>query len=322
MKIRGRFAHLEQGEFFIYSSQGGTTTLDTLHIEDGEFTYTADLDAPAIMQVLYPNYSQLAIFASPGDDIELKGDAQHLNAVEATGSEDNDIYTKFRKEADGKSTKEQLALARQYALAHPTLAVSQYLLAQYYLLSDNSSGQEAREIYDSLCRACPEDAALRRLSSAVQAHGKLRAGASLPDFTLHTRPSQMPDGPKSGVIRRSDYKGKYLLVVFWAGWKSGSQSALYRSRKLRREMQGKGRTLNIISYSLDTDASYLRDLEKRDSVNFPSYCDYKAFSSDLAVKWNIRQLPYFILVDTSQHIMASGSDWQRDIEPKAKSLCL
>lgn len=87
-------------------------------------------------------------------------------------------------------------------------------------------------------------------------------------------------------------------------------------------MKAKGRELNIISYSLDTDGAYLRDLEKRDSVNFPSYCDYKAFSSDLAAKWHIRHLPFFVLVDTTQNIIASGSDWSRDIEPKACKLCL
>lgn len=322
VKIRGRFAHLEQGEFFIYSSQGGTSTLDTLHIQDGEFTYTADIDGPAVMQVLYPNYSQLALFVFPGDDIKLKGDAQHLNAVEVTGSEDNEIYTKFRQEADGKTSKEQLALVRQYVLQHPTLAVSQYMFEQHYLLSSNSSGREAREIYDSLRRACPQDVDLIRLSGAVQAHGKLAPGSKLPDFKLYTRPSQIPGGPKADTICRSDYKNKYLIITFWAGWKSGSQSGIYRSKRLRRDMKAKDRELNIISYSLDTDGAYLRDLEKRDSVNFPSYCDYKAFSSDLAAKWHIRHLPFFVLVDTTQNIIASGSDWSRDIEPKARKLCL
>lgn len=322
VKIRGRFAHLEQGEFFIYSTQGGTATLDTLHIQDGTFTYTAHLDAPAVMQVLYPNYSQLAIFASPGDDITLKGDAQHLNGVEVTGTEDNEVYTKFRKEAEGKSQSGLQALARQYALAHPTLAVSQYLFAQYYLLSSSSPGQEAREIYDSLCRACPQDMALRRLSHAVQAHGMLSPGATLPDFRLAVRPRHTASEARRDTICRGDYKGKHLLIIFWAGWKSGSQSALYRARKLRRDMKGKGRTLDIVSYSLDTDAAYLRDLERRDSVDFPSYCDYKAFASDLAARWNIRRLPFFVLVDSTQHIMASGSNWTLDIEPKAKSLCL
>ncbi|HBC28770.1 MAG TPA: hypothetical protein DC006_03700 [Prevotellaceae bacterium] len=322
VKIRGRFAHLEQGEFFIYSTQGGTATLDTLRIQDGEFSYMASLEAPAIMQILYPNYSQLALFVSPGDDIEIKGDAQHLNAVEVTGTEDNEIYTKFRREAEGKAHKEQLALVRQYVLAHPTLAVSRYLFAQYYLLSGSSPGKEVREIYDSLCRACPEDMDLLRLSHAVRAHGMLSPGSVLPDFSLAVHAGRTAGGARRDTVRSRDYRGKYLLMVFWAGWKSGSQSALYRSRRLRREMQGKGRTLNIVSYSLDTDAAYLRDLERRDSVDFPSYCDYKAFSGDLVSWWNIRNLPYFVLVDTTHHIMASGSDWTRDIEPKAKSLCL
>lgn len=322
VKISGRFAHLEQGEFYIYSSQGGTSTLDTLRIQDGEFSYTADLNAPAVMHILYPNYSQLTLFASPGDDIEIKGDAQHLNGVKVKGSENNEVYTRFRQEVEGKSVGEQLTIARQYILEHPTLAVSQYLFAQYYLLSENTSGKEVREIYDSLRHACPDDMTLLRLSTAVEAYGKLTPGNRLPEFSLYTRPSQLPDGPKSDTISNQDYKGKYLLITFWAGWKTGSQSALYRSRRLRREMQGKGHELNIISYSLDTDDAYLRDLEKRDSINFPSYCDFKSFNSELAYKWNIRQLPYFILVDTSQHIMASGSDWQSDIQPKANKLCL
>lgn len=322
VKIRGRFAHLEQGEFYIYSSQGGSSTLDTLRIQDGEFSYTTDINTPAILHILYPNYSQLTLFASPGDDIELQGDAQHLNGVKVKGSEDNEIYTTFRQEAEGKSLTDQVALARKYILQHPTLSVSQYLFAQYYLLSEKSSDREVREIYDSLRHACPDDMALLRLSTAVQAYGKLSPGAPLPEFTLYTRASQMPDGPRPDTITSKDYKGKYLLMTFWAGWKTGSLSALYRARKLRREMKGKGRELNIISYSLDTDAAYLRDLERRDSVNFPSYCDFKAFNSELANKWNIRQLPYFILVDTSQHIMAVGNDWQRDIQPKADELCL
>lgn len=321
--IRGRFAHLEQGEFFIYCSQGGgTAILDTLHIQDGEFTYETHLDAPAVLQILYPNYSQLAVFATPGDNIELKGDAQHLNAVEAKGNKDNEIYTTFRKETEGLPTKKTIQTARNLILENPTLAVSKYIFSQYYLLSDSTSAKETQEIYDSLCKACPEDASLRKLHNVVQAHNKLKPGNKLPDFALCTRKNPFSSTSKSDTIRCSDYKGKYLLMIFWAGWKSGSQSALYRARKLRREMLEKGNSLSIISYSLDTDAAMLRDIEKRDSINYPSYCDYQAFNSELTRKWHIRQIPYFILVDTSQRIIASGTDWQHDIEPKTKQLCL
>ena len=38
--------------------------------------------------------------------------------------------------------------------------------------------------------------------------------------------------------------------------------------------------------------------------------------------FSLRHLPFFVLVDTTQNIIASGSDWSRDIEPKARKLCL
>ena len=75
VRIQGRFAHLEQGEFYIYSSDRELGRLDTVHIKDGEFAYTMPLQGSCILHLLYPNYSQLTFFAHDGDD--LLSDAVH-----------------------------------------------------------------------------------------------------------------------------------------------------------------------------------------------------------------------------------------------------
>ena len=103
-------------------------------------------------------------------------------------------------------------------------------------------------------------------------------------------------------------------------WKSGSKSAIYRSRRLRREMKGRGKEIELLSYSLNADERQLYRTEERDSIDFPSYCDYLNFSSPLVQKWGITELPYFILVAPDGRILASGSDWMLNIETAAKKL--
>lgn len=316
VRIRGRFAHLEQGEFFIYSSDIGLDRIDTLHIQEGRFEYMLPLDGEATLHILYPNYSQLALFAAPGEDIKVEGDAQNLSEVKVSGTRCNEIYTQFRREVRELSEKDARALARQYALEYAGEAVARFLFRQYFLLSDSSSHRETQEIYDSLCRARPEDVLLSQLAGAVRHHAMLQPGAMLPDFTLVTLPH--PDSKaEPDTIRRKDFRGSHTLFIFWASWKSGSQSAIYRARRLRREME---KELKIVSYSLDFDRQRLEEIVRRDSVDFPNHCDFRCWNSPLVRQWGIQNVPYFILADPDGRIIASGTDWKDDIDAKTQDL--
>ena len=320
VRLEGEFEHLEQGEFLIYSTDEALDRLDTLHIQDGSFSYTLPTTQPATLHILYPNQSELVVFATPGADLLVKGDAQNLSEVEVSGSEDNECYTQFRLETNGMPANEVKAAARNYILEHPTPAMSQYLLTTYFLCDTLTTAHEATELYDSLCRACPEDLALSKLSTHVRAIGMIKVGKPLPDFSLTLKPGHGGNGEEKRTIRRSDYDGKPLLIAFWASWRSGSQSALYRSRRVRRELKEKGKDIELISYSLDVDENRLFSLEKRDTVDWVSYCDFRSLASPLAQKWGIRTLPYFILVTPDGNIAAAGSDWMKDIDKAAKQL--
>ncbi len=338
IEIQGRFAHLEQGEFFLYVSEGENTgRIDTLRIRDGEFLYTAPQEGSAIMHVLYPNYSQLTLFVQGGENIEIEGDAQNLSAVKVKGNKDNELYTKYRHAVQGKSLAEKRIAAKEYIQKNPTLVSSRYMFAQEFLLSDSTNRQEVEELFDSICRACPDDVEVSRMTRMVRAHRLFAEGEKMPDFQLDSALCHYPLPKKNtkkntvktdtaqvsdSLVSLSDYQGKYMLMIFWAGWKNGSRSAIFQARKLRKEMKLKEKELQIVGYSLDTDAGYLRDVEKRDSVDFCNYCDYKAFSSPLVQKWNIRDLPFIVLVSPESEIIASGTDWKKDIEPKARALCL
>lgn len=321
-RLRGNFAHLEQGEFLLYSPDGGLDKVDSLHILDGAFDYTAKLSDRATFHILYPNFSELVIFGHSGGSVKIKGDAQNLNAVTVSGDEDNETYTKFRKEISDLNEQQTMELATQYILENPTLYMSQYLFKRYLLQNTQADSKQTKEVYDSLCRALPEDVVLSRLADDVKSKGILQVGSAMPAFNLADRnaatDSTRTSIPDSCRVSLKEYKGKHLLMVFWADWKSGSQAALFHARKVRRESHGK---IDAISYSLNVDNTLLLQTEKRDSITFPSYCDFRCWDSPLVRQLGIKDLPYYILVDEKGKIVVCGTDWAKQIEPKTKELC-
>ena len=132
----------------------------------------------------------------------------------------------------------------------------------------------------------------------------LEKGKKLTPFKLVTR--------KGDTIRRDQYRGKWLLIAFWADWCPGSCSATHEVREFRKRMGDRATT---ISYSLDIDTLLLSLDERRDSIVWPSVCDRLSWCGPLVQTLGIRELPFFVLTDTTQRIVAFGSRWNKDIAP-------
>ncbi|MBR2945584.1 MAG: DUF4369 domain-containing protein [Bacteroidaceae bacterium] len=323
-RLCGDFDHLEQGEFYIYSPDGGLDRLDTLRLREGKFDYTVPLQEKATYHILYPNFSELVIFGESGKVVKVKGDARSLNEVKVSGTDENETYTKYRRESQNLSGKKLDSLTRDYILQYPTMQMSRFLLNKYFIQPEGTDQQMMHELYDSLCRANPSDVFLSNLSNDVRRKNTIKTGSRIPEFSLTTRKVELKKYKNKKTIIRTiesrtvsdtSYKDKPLLLVFWATWRSGSQSGLYRASRLMRESENK---IQAISYSLDVEDTELKAVERRDSIDYPSICDFKCWNSPLVQQWGIRELPFFILMDKDRKILAFGTNWSKDIEPHTK----
>lgn len=298
--------------------------MDTLRLREGKFDYTVPLQEKATYHILYPNFSELVIFGESGKVVKVKGDARSLNEVKVSGTDENETYTKYRKESQNLSGKKLDSLTRDYILQYPTMQMSRFLLNKYFIQPEGTDQQMMHELYDSLCRANPSDVFLSNLSNDVRRKNTIKTGSRIPEFSLTTRKVELKKYKKKKTIIRTiesrtvsdtSYKDKPLLLVFWATWRSGSQSGLYRASRLMRESENK---IQAISYSLDVEDTELKAVERRDSIDYPSICDFKCWNSPLVQQWGIRELPFFILMDKDRKILASGTNWSKDIEPHTK----
>lgn len=132
----------------------------------------------------------------------------------------------------------------------------------------------------------------------------LSIGEMLPDFSVVTR--------KGDTINNDSLRGKFSLLVFWANWRGGTGTMNTRIRRLRRQAQ---RPLVCLSYNLDVNSSALDYIERTDSITWHSYNNKNLFMAELPSRLGVRDIPYYVLTDTTNRIIASGSDWKNDMEP-------
>lgn len=309
-RLKGKFEHLQQGEFYLYSNDGGTVRFDTINVLGGNFDYETELVGEATFVLLYPNLSELVIFAASGDMITVKGDARNLRAVEVKGSKPNEDLTAFRLAQAGKSAAEIRKAAAEFINRSPASPVSAFLFRQHFLLPGGVPPEEIKEHYRVLCQAQPDNLRLIQWKDDVERlSAGLEKGDSVPDFFL-----KLPDGEE---VTAAGCRGKYLLMNFWASWESSSSALMFRLKWLQRNYAVD--SLRVVSVSLDINESAKKGVERVDSVTWASFCDYQAWNSPVVKQFAVPYIPYCLLAGPDGRILAIGS-YEKDVLPEVEKL--
>lgn len=309
-RLKGSFEHLEQGEFYVFSTDGGTTSFDTVAVQKGHFTYDVPLAAPATFHLLYPNLSELIIFGEPGEAVNVKGDAQDLQSVRVKGTKANEALTRFRLDNLNKPLNQKQEAAETFISENPASPAALYLFKEYFLTQETADNAKLHRLYSALCEAQPDNLQLRVWQSDLMHRARTPLkGDTLPDFRLALRDST--------DFCRNDCNGRPLLINFWASWESRSVADMFQMKKLTKL---KGDSINVLSISLDMSPSSLKGIEKIDTVTWPSYCDFKAWNSPAVQLFGIRSVPFFILTDSTGHVILTATSFHKEVEPELKKL--
>ncbi|MFA5782161.1 MAG: TlpA disulfide reductase family protein [Bacteroidales bacterium] len=140
-------------------------------------------------------------------------------------------------------------------------------------------------------------AEIKRMEAEKQlAENKLDVGFKAPDFKLET-----PDGKS---VSLSSFKGKFVLIDFWASWCAPCRQENPKMIKLYKQYKDKDFT--ILGVSLDRDKDSWINAIKTDKLIWTQISDLKYWDSPVAKLYNVRTIPYSILIDKEGKILAKG----------------
>lgn len=163
-------------------------------------------------------------------------------------------------------------------------------------------------------REFPESAQLKSALEFVQARREaekaqaaLKVGAVFPDFAE----KDMTGAPLS----ISRFKGKVVLVDFWAVWCGPCVAELPNVLAAYEKYHAKG--LEIVGISLDQSEEKLKAFLAEKKMTWPQYFDGKGWENKLAQQYGIKSIPATFLLDREGRIVAKnlrGDELEKELE--------
>lgn len=306
-KIEGRFLHLNQGEFYVYSPSGDLDGLDTLRVEAGRFALEIPCETPTVLMIIFPNFTEQPIFAEPGATVDIKGDASHLKEMEVTGTDDNELMTKFRQQIVNASPPECKKYAVQFIKDHPESAVGVYLLNRYLLKDAKPDYAQIVSLADLMIAKQPKNGYLIQLKEKTQRIQRSAISGSLPQFSVKDI--------NGNALTQSYLTSAPVAVAYsWATWSYDSRNFTMQLRDWEQQSSGR---LKVLGVCLDGNVEECRQTVKGDGITWPTVCDGKMMDGMLVQRLGLWIVPDNVVLVNGRivgHSMTTD-DLRRTLQP-------
>ena len=306
-KIEGRFRNLNQGEFYIYSPDGGISKLDTVKVQDGEFAFETPLQKKATFIMVFPNFSEQVIFGEPGKTAKVSGDASHLKEMEVSGNEDNKLMTDFRKSTLNNSDDQIRSNIANFVKDHPESIVGIYLVSKYFIRTANPNYNKALALLEILANNQKDNGYLINLKDNIFNLTKT-SGSKLPTFSAFST--------SGNPISNSNINSEVTVINVWASWNNESMGIQRQLQSLKRQYGGK---LGLIGINIDASKKLCTDAMRNDSIKWDNVCDEQMWDSPVLKALGIGGIPDNIIIGRGGKIMARSLNGG-DLENKLRTI--
>ncbi len=147
-----------------------------------------------------------------------------------------------------------------------------------------------------LSQKYPNNLFVLNFSSSVASLTKLAPGTIAPNFTIST--------PDDKPISLNDFKGKYVLIDFWASWcrpcraQNPELVALYKKFK--------GKNFEIFGVSLDQNKEAWIQAIAADKLTWPQGSDLQYWNAAPAKLYNVSYIPFNFLIGPDGTIISKN----------------
>lgn len=304
--------------------KGEQTIIDSCEVADGKFTFKGPhQDYPLIHFVKSIDAQITPVFLEDGH-IRMNINPERFLYADVRGTLNNDIrrfyemevkhmmdslvsatnlfWKKYGRQDDEKENKDfqarsalmgrrNLEIQRDLVQRFPDEAFAPFIIG--FEMAADISSEELKALRASLSPKLADHPYTRELDEMI-ASENFGIGSVAPNFKLQDLNGK--------ILELKNYRGKYVLIDFWASWCGPCRREMPNVAKLYKACKGKD--FEIIGISLDDKSDKWHAAVKEMNMSWPQCSELLGWSTSVVRKYNINAVPTTVLVDPEGLVVA------------------
>ncbi len=327
--ITGNVKGLPDGsKVFVTDVSNPTDTVAVSSVRGGQFALSGHVSEPNLFELNFDAVKKKTPLFMGNDVMQVSGGVDDMKELKTAGSPSNDDFTTFQAmftpyftrlnalmkdlnastghadpsyQAYKKLTDTIFTVIDQFIQKRPNSYVSPFILVVVNQLTEDVMAQDRR--LHSLSAAVQQGYYAQYLQKQLDDAKVGAVGTPEIDFTQNDTAGR--------AVTLSSFKGKYVLVDFWASWCGPCR--MENPNVLSTYKRFKDKNFTVLGVSLDKTKDPWIKAIKDDGLAWTQVSDLKFWYNEAAVKYHVQAIPQNFLVGPDGKIVGRnlrGADLQ------------
>lgn len=301
---------------------GKMLTIDSSEFINGEFHFEGTVDFPQRFFLKVGDKKPMQFFIE-NSEITITGNIDSLRNLNFEGSTIHDkfmqfnklagafdnklnkVHKKFKKEHNKELSKilenkldsifeAKTNFIKEYIKTNGNCVLAPFLINQNLIYTIELD--ELEELTNSISPDLKDSKYTQKLIKRISLLRTLQPGNPAPLFTQNDT--------KDNPVNLSDFKGKYLLIDFWASWCGPCRRA--NPTIVETYNKYKNKNFTILGISLDGDKSKWLGAIEKDNLTWTHVSTLEGWANPVSKQYGVASIPHAILIDPEGNIVKRG----------------
>ena len=340
--IEGEIEGVESGMAYLFPAEETVQkNIDSVPIVDGSFVFEGTVEEPLLYSLGINSRQNVIQVLLSNDPIKIKAQADSLYMADIAGATQHEIYEKYYDEvfeeiravagsmyriSDSITQHGKVEMSSEEATYMDSIrsrldsiafqktskfvkefdesAAAALVIRDRYI--DYLDPEKARLLYQSLSPETQASFYGQKLKQTLDRLAGLEVGKTAPLFEL--------PNTKGQPVKLSDFRGKYVLVDFWASWCIPCRKENPTLVEAYKKYNSEGFEIIGVSLDFEKDKDKWLSAIEEDGLLWTQVSDLQGFESPVAKDYVVRSIPRNVLLNPEGEIIAKDLRGEKVLE--------